>query len=230
MSNPQQLSYNFTRRAVLRIQKTRRKGYHTYDELSGGFHSDILAFCSRLLKPQTSASVRGLKRRSGGGSALRLIKKSKQAIQRLLQLGAEGGIRTLEPVKATRFPIVRLRPLGQSSAQKRTRGVVDQRLWGVTCADGPAAGGVVGLRNTAGFAPDWHLEQRGKRPASSVVGARFTGRGAINRSLPETTGWACGDARAVARGMGGHSVELAGRVDDRTSSTVVERPAACAVG
>ena len=36
MSNPQQLSYNFTRRVVLRIQKTRRKGYHTCDELSGG--------------------------------------------------------------------------------------------------------------------------------------------------------------------------------------------------
>ena len=98
MSNPQQLSYNFTRRAVLRIQKTRRKGYYTCDELSGGFHSDILAFCSRLLKPQTGTSVRGLKRRSGGGSALRLIKKSKQAIQSLLRLGAEGGIRTLAPV------------------------------------------------------------------------------------------------------------------------------------
>ena len=98
MSNPQQLSYNFTQRAVLRIQKTRRKGYHTYNELSGGFHSDILAFCSP--SPQTANRSKRLQfeKEERQWECAPTYKKSKQAIQRLLRLGAEGGIRTLAPV------------------------------------------------------------------------------------------------------------------------------------
>src|SRR5690606_23176685 len=55
---------------------------------------------------------------------------------RLRRPAEDTGFEPVRAVNPTRFPIVRLRPLGQSSARKRIRGLVEQGVRVVTWGDG----------------------------------------------------------------------------------------------